>query len=160
MDLLEHLRRQFAYDAWANREVLATLSASAHPGRQVAAATPGAHSFRRRALARTHPEAAANLARMARFFSRPMRRADRRPRSTLAGLFRQACSRRPFDEPHLQKHQGRALDQHCARHFDPCAAALGVSSRTDCQRNARWWRAARLHGLHPRGAPGFGLSSS
>jgi len=31
MDLLEHLRRQFAYDAWANREVLATLSASAHP---------------------------------------------------------------------------------------------------------------------------------
>jgi uncharacterized damage-inducible protein DinB len=30
MDLLEHLRRQFAYDAWANREVLAALSASAH----------------------------------------------------------------------------------------------------------------------------------
>jgi len=31
MELLEHLRRQFAYDAWANREVLAGLSASAHP---------------------------------------------------------------------------------------------------------------------------------
>jgi uncharacterized damage-inducible protein DinB len=31
MELLEHLRRQFAYDAWANREVLATLSASARP---------------------------------------------------------------------------------------------------------------------------------
>jgi uncharacterized damage-inducible protein DinB len=31
MELIEHLRRQFAYDAWANREVLATLSASAHP---------------------------------------------------------------------------------------------------------------------------------
>jgi len=30
MGLLEHLRRQFAYDAWANREVLAALSASAH----------------------------------------------------------------------------------------------------------------------------------
>jgi len=29
MELLEHLRRQFAYDAWANREVLAGLSASA-----------------------------------------------------------------------------------------------------------------------------------
>jgi len=28
MDLIEHLRRQFAYDAWANREVLAALSAS------------------------------------------------------------------------------------------------------------------------------------
>jgi uncharacterized damage-inducible protein DinB len=26
--LLEHLRRQFAYDSWANREVLAALSAS------------------------------------------------------------------------------------------------------------------------------------
>jgi uncharacterized damage-inducible protein DinB len=32
MDLLEHLRRQFAYDSWANREVLAGLRASAHPG--------------------------------------------------------------------------------------------------------------------------------
>lgn len=31
MELLEYLRRQFAYDAWANREVLAGLSASAHP---------------------------------------------------------------------------------------------------------------------------------
>jgi len=31
MELLEHLRRQFAYDAWANREVLAGLKASARP---------------------------------------------------------------------------------------------------------------------------------
>ena len=31
MELLEHLRRQFAYDAWANREVLAALRASSHP---------------------------------------------------------------------------------------------------------------------------------
>lgn len=31
MDLLEHLRRQFAYDAWANREVLVGLRASARP---------------------------------------------------------------------------------------------------------------------------------
>jgi len=31
MELLEHLRRQFAYDEWANREVLAGLTASAHP---------------------------------------------------------------------------------------------------------------------------------
>ena len=31
MDLLEHLRRQFAYDAWANREVLSGLRASARP---------------------------------------------------------------------------------------------------------------------------------
>ena len=31
MEFIEHLRRQFAYDAWANREVLATLSASARP---------------------------------------------------------------------------------------------------------------------------------
>jgi uncharacterized damage-inducible protein DinB len=31
MDLLEHLRRQFAYDAWANREVLSGLRASPHP---------------------------------------------------------------------------------------------------------------------------------
>jgi uncharacterized damage-inducible protein DinB len=31
MELLEHFRRQFAYDAWANREVLAGLKASAHP---------------------------------------------------------------------------------------------------------------------------------
>jgi uncharacterized damage-inducible protein DinB len=30
MELLDHLRRQFAYDEWANREVLAALSASAH----------------------------------------------------------------------------------------------------------------------------------
>jgi uncharacterized damage-inducible protein DinB len=29
MDLLEHLRRQFAYDAWANREVLAAMLAAA-----------------------------------------------------------------------------------------------------------------------------------
>lgn len=28
MELLEYLRRQFAYDAWANREVLTALSAS------------------------------------------------------------------------------------------------------------------------------------
>jgi uncharacterized damage-inducible protein DinB len=28
MQLLEHLRRQFTYDAWANREVLATLKKS------------------------------------------------------------------------------------------------------------------------------------
>jgi uncharacterized damage-inducible protein DinB len=28
MELLEHLRHQFAYDEWANREVLAALSAS------------------------------------------------------------------------------------------------------------------------------------
>jgi uncharacterized damage-inducible protein DinB len=31
VELLEHLRRQFAYDAWANREVLAGLKASARP---------------------------------------------------------------------------------------------------------------------------------
>ena len=31
MELIEHLRRQFAYDAWANREVLARLRASARP---------------------------------------------------------------------------------------------------------------------------------
>jgi len=31
MELLEHLRRQFAYDAWANREVLAALGASPSP---------------------------------------------------------------------------------------------------------------------------------
>jgi uncharacterized damage-inducible protein DinB len=31
MELIEHLRRQFAYDAWANGEVLATLRASARP---------------------------------------------------------------------------------------------------------------------------------
>jgi uncharacterized damage-inducible protein DinB len=31
MELLEHLRRQFAYDEWANHEVLAGLRASAHP---------------------------------------------------------------------------------------------------------------------------------
>src|SRR5271169_2061925 len=30
MELLEYLRRQFAYDEWANREVLAGLKASAH----------------------------------------------------------------------------------------------------------------------------------
>jgi len=28
MDLLEHLRRQFAYDAWANNEVLAVIKAA------------------------------------------------------------------------------------------------------------------------------------
>src|SRR5271170_7499924 len=31
MELLEHLRRQFAYDEWANREVLTGLKASASP---------------------------------------------------------------------------------------------------------------------------------
>jgi uncharacterized damage-inducible protein DinB len=31
VDLLEHLRRQFTYDAWANREVLAGLKASPRP---------------------------------------------------------------------------------------------------------------------------------
>jgi uncharacterized damage-inducible protein DinB len=31
MELLEHLRRQFAYDEWANHEVLAGLRASANP---------------------------------------------------------------------------------------------------------------------------------
>jgi uncharacterized damage-inducible protein DinB len=39
-DLLHHLRRQFAYDAWANREVLAALRncpASAVRGRQLLA---------------------------------------------------------------------------------------------------------------------------
>jgi uncharacterized damage-inducible protein DinB len=30
MELLQHLRRQFAYDEWANREVLAGLEAIAH----------------------------------------------------------------------------------------------------------------------------------
>ena len=30
MELIEHLRRQFAYDSWANREVLAALSANAN----------------------------------------------------------------------------------------------------------------------------------
>ncbi|MGB8061635.1 MAG: DinB family protein [Candidatus Sulfotelmatobacter sp.] len=29
MNLIEHLRRQFAYDAWANREVMAAIRASA-----------------------------------------------------------------------------------------------------------------------------------
>jgi len=31
MDLLEHLRRQFTYDEWANREVLAALKATPRP---------------------------------------------------------------------------------------------------------------------------------
>jgi uncharacterized damage-inducible protein DinB len=31
MEFLDHLRRQFAYDAWANRKVLANLTASARP---------------------------------------------------------------------------------------------------------------------------------
>lgn len=30
MDLLSHLRRQFSYDEWANREVLAGLRANAN----------------------------------------------------------------------------------------------------------------------------------
>jgi len=30
MELVEHLRRQFAYDAWANREVFTALKASPH----------------------------------------------------------------------------------------------------------------------------------
>jgi uncharacterized damage-inducible protein DinB len=34
MDLLKRLRRQFAYDAWANREVLAGLKANLHPPAQ------------------------------------------------------------------------------------------------------------------------------
>jgi uncharacterized damage-inducible protein DinB len=33
MELLEHLRRQFAYDTWANRAVLASLKASAQTTR-------------------------------------------------------------------------------------------------------------------------------
>jgi uncharacterized damage-inducible protein DinB len=33
MELVEHLRRQFAYDAWANREVLAALTKSTAPTR-------------------------------------------------------------------------------------------------------------------------------
>jgi uncharacterized damage-inducible protein DinB len=35
MELLKHLRRQFAYDAWANREVLSSLSASSRQGRSM-----------------------------------------------------------------------------------------------------------------------------
>jgi uncharacterized damage-inducible protein DinB len=31
VELIEHLRHQFAYDTWANREVLATLSAGTRP---------------------------------------------------------------------------------------------------------------------------------
>jgi uncharacterized damage-inducible protein DinB len=31
VELIEHLYRQFAYDAWANREVLAGLKASSYP---------------------------------------------------------------------------------------------------------------------------------
>src|SRR5580704_10351390 len=31
MELIEYLRRQFAYDEWANREVLAGLRSSTHP---------------------------------------------------------------------------------------------------------------------------------
>jgi len=31
VDLLEHLRRQFGYDAWANREVLTNIRTSARP---------------------------------------------------------------------------------------------------------------------------------
>jgi uncharacterized damage-inducible protein DinB len=31
VELIEHLLRQFAYDAWANREVLAVLRSSPHP---------------------------------------------------------------------------------------------------------------------------------
>jgi uncharacterized damage-inducible protein DinB len=31
MELLEHMRRQFAYDEWANREVLSGLKASGNP---------------------------------------------------------------------------------------------------------------------------------
>jgi uncharacterized damage-inducible protein DinB len=31
MELVEHLRRQFAYEAWANREVLTALNASPRP---------------------------------------------------------------------------------------------------------------------------------
>jgi len=34
MDLPEHMRRQFAYDAWANREVLAALSRSGSPAKR------------------------------------------------------------------------------------------------------------------------------
>ncbi len=37
MDLFDHLRRQFAYNAWANREVLAGLKARAARPRQLLA---------------------------------------------------------------------------------------------------------------------------
>ncbi len=44
MELLEHLRRQFAYDEWANREVLAGLKASANSAAAATSAS-GAHSL-------------------------------------------------------------------------------------------------------------------
>ena len=36
MELLDHFRRQFTYDEWANREVLAGLKVSTHPSARAA----------------------------------------------------------------------------------------------------------------------------
>ena len=69
MELLDHFRRQFTYDEWANREVLAGLKASAKSPTR-AAATSRAHSFRRALVAGAPEATAAKSSCLARFHVR------------------------------------------------------------------------------------------
>jgi uncharacterized damage-inducible protein DinB len=91
MDLLEHLRRQFAYDAWANAEVLSAMTADESGASRTRPLQLLAHilSAERLWLERLKQQPQ-SFARLASLHSRRLQSTNFGTRRTLARIFRPA----------------------------------------------------------------------
>src|SRR5882762_5576848 len=138
MDLLEHLRRQFVYDAWANREVLSGLRASPHPPTRSLQLLAHILSAERLWLERIRRQP--QSLPVWPDFSPEQCEAQVTDIQRLWRQFLSQLSRGTRREGRLQEQQGRTVDQHRGRRFDARVAALRVSSRTNRQPRAREWR--------------------
>jgi hypothetical protein len=135
MGLLEYLRRQFAYNAWAKREVLAALKASNQStprSRQLLAHVLSAERLWLERI-RKQPQGLPVWPD----FSYEQCDAQLSELDPCGANISASFLPGPLGERSIQKQQGRGLDQHSAGHPDSRVVALGLSSRADRQPGAQ-----------------------
>ena len=147
-ELLEHLRRQFAYDAWANREVLASLSGGAHPDdrpRQLLAHILSAQRLWLERI-RKQPQSVPVWPN----FSLDQCEAQMSELASLWNEYLRHLSSSALSVNVAYKNSKGESWNSTVQDILTCPAALGVSSRADRQPSAGRRRAASLYGLYSR----------
>ena len=157
VNLADYLRRQFAYDEWANREVLNAIRAAGgandssvnHRSLQLMSHILAAERVWLERL-KQQPQSVPGMAGAG---SGAMRGRGGGTGRALARVSRSDYCRRRLPVHLLQEQQGRAVDEHDCRRLDARDHALGLSSRADRQSHACQRPDSGLYRLHSRGAP-------